>query len=328
MPSRRAFYFVTSVVCLLLSAGLYASATANYPPPWNNPRAEAPLPSRSSALRVLTNEPGAEVKIRIRFNLFRAETMTGFTEITFLNVRDRANFRWALIGTGSMRFRARMIPVTNGNPQATFDALPDFQDAYVDTAPTSWTPADIRDCPRDAELNKKIGLKDLGAVSAIFGGLGQARLVASNGWDSTVADGVTIQLIFLEVVPETTLIASTWRTGRIGDQAIDFSTGTLNFHRSECLSVYGQELRSTDKKPSITATLYSKEASKQIAIADPPSNSNVHGDWSRSEPFTIMARFEDQKWKSIRDAMIFLAGVIGGLFAGLLVAGFQAREGD
>lgn len=139
MPSRRAFYFVTSVVCLLISAGLYASATANYPPPWNNPRAEAPLPSRSSALRVLTNEPGAEVKIRVRFNLFRAETMTGFTEITFLNVRDRVNFRWALIGTGSMRFRARMIPVTNGNPQATFDALPDFQDAYVDTAPTSWT---------------------------------------------------------------------------------------------------------------------------------------------------------------------------------------------
>ncbi|MEV6557527.1 hypothetical protein AB0M22_17545 [Nocardia sp. NPDC051756] len=323
---RRFSYFLASLMCLAVSAGVYSAAVLNYPPPWNNPKPEGSLTSRSSALRVLVNQPQAQVQMGLKFNMFKADAMTAFTEVTFFNIPDPEKFRWALIGTGAMRFRAKMIPVPDGNPQATYDKLEAFTDAYVDTAPASWTPADVSSCPSEADLDKKINRPPLGAVSAVAGGLSWSTLVDSDGWSPIVANNLTVQLIFPEVVPETTLTSSTWTTGRIGDEAVDFSQGGLHFYRPECVAMYGFELKSPEKRVNLSATFYDTTGSKELANADPPSNSNVHGEWSRDEPFIIVARFEDSKWKSIRDAMIFFAGVIGGLFASMLVGGIQARD--
>ncbi|RFZ34007.1 hypothetical protein DAVIS_04836 [Mycobacterium marinum] len=315
--SRRT-WFCCLIGTLLAALGLYGAAVIPYHPPWNDPEGAPAMNAPTTALRVLVNQPEAAVRASFAFNQFpEPDALTAWADITFLNVPDPPTFRWALVGTGRMRFESKAVVVPAGAAVPDhFAALPPFQDAYKLVAPQSWSPTDASSCdPRFATL---------GASSVIYGGLSYGTQLETHGWFQIAAQNLSAKLVFPEVVADTDLTSVKWTIGTIGDTSRTADVGTLQISVGDCVAVLGEELRPPKQPIDMDVKLApgSKAKGYKLVEATPASTDSLdEANWRTSEPLSVSATFQSEKMVKWRDALIWSAGIVGGIFASLLLVG-------
>lgn len=320
---HRGAWLLSLVVSLGLSVGLYLAAVLSYSPPWNNPTADETMGAPRSALRVLVNDPAVEVRAKFVFNQFpEPDALSTWAEVTFFNITDPGKFQWVLVGTGRMRFESWSFPVTNGDVRGTYDALPPFVNAFVQTEPSTWTPPEVTSCDSRYESP--------GAVSVIEGGTGFARHVATDGWQVVAADGVSMKLAFPEIVARTDLTSAEWTIGQIGDTTAHMGMGKFDITVPDCVAVSGTEYRPPAAPPALTVEVNPGSKARGYKLADSippvPASTGV-ASWDSTEPVTVSARFESARMVKVRDSLLFAAGIVGGIFASLLVGRFTITPG-
>lgn len=327
-------WLILLFLSFVASVALYGIAVAPYRPPWNNPIAAAPIRvndengqdvgTQRDALRILVNDPRVEVRSKYHFNLFReGGELTLWADITFFNVQDPATFRWALVGTGSMRFEANVIPLPGVDLEEEYDHLPEFVDAYQYASPESWLPANIQSCDSRFEST--------GPVSAIFGGNRWSQYVTTNGYIPLAMNNATFNVKFPEIVADTSLIGETWEFGLIGDTSASVDFGTLHVEVDDCVSIGETDLTSPERMPQMEISLRpsagAPEGAKLVSATPPGPLSSESGVWQPEGAVQIKAEYESDKMVKVRDALIFAAGIMGGIFASLLTVGLSVQGG-
>lgn len=316
------------VITFLSSAALFGIAVFPYSPWWNDPTPEPSIDTSQQGLNLLTNDPHAEFKIHYKFNSSSNPdgALTAVAFIDFMNIGNEESFRWALVGSGKMRFQARLLEVEDGDIAKAEENLPEWGEPgfgeFPLISPQKWTPRYAQDCTPG-----QVG--PLEGTSILFGNNQQVNLLESSGKKRFASGHLAIILRFPEIVATTSFTGEEWEIGPINDSRKSVHLGSREFHFDDCITIMGEKYKPTiSNKYPVTADLYPSKLTSYVKDAHlvasvPPSTPfDNKGSWTSLESLTIHASFESATMLRIKETLIFLAAILGGIGASLLVALF------
>lgn len=296
---------IVALALFLISSGLFGWASLG----WLEPNMERRTAGHSSLI-FYTNQPDSVNEARLELFPEGDRGLQGILSIDFGGISDSSEFRWALVGQGSMKFSAEME--TEGRTTGDVGGIVER---------TMKIPP-----PRPFTLGCQSGSTSSNDQSVLIGGLNRAALLGTDGYERVSPGELLTKIHFAEVDFEREGDAYGW-TLNLGYPTNENAVrlGPLIAHvYDDCVDFGGGEEVQGIKELSATPLPWSvgiEGAAKSDAVLHtyPVGENPRRADWKVTELTELEVLFADASRYQARQAAVFLAGVLSGLAGGIVV---------
>lgn len=267
-------------------------------------------------LILYTTEPDSVNEARLTLEPDAGGHLRGILSIDLGAISDEVNFRWALVGGGTMAFTAETETLGS-----TADEVGEVVTRSPKTPPAS---SGVRDC--------ESGQLSSDTQSVFLGGLNSARLLGTDGVENTTVGAFVTSVRFPKIAQAVDGDTYGWNLaiGKPGDKdAVRMGMLSVNLFE-DCIDLTGgadvqdvTKLRATDMR--WTVGLSGAGQNDPLFLTNPPTQKTGYAEWSFTDNTQLEAVFTDRMRADLRQAALFAAGSLAGVASGILVLGlFQA----
>lgn len=307
--TRAAVELVSALILMSLAALAFAWSTLGL---WR-PSGEAKTEAQSSLI-FYSNFPKAPTTGLLSLSPDKTGSLTGIVDInlsTFDSKTDASNYRWALVGTGSLRFEAALQ-----TKNAARQLLPNF----TAPPPEAWTSSCKGTDKAQHTSNKQ---------TILVGGLANGFLLGTNKYDELTVGSFIARLRFPRLHEAENVNDYSLRMGAVGQPTADDDVrigyasfgiypSCLNFGTGQDVGHAGEMTASPVAWHMVVG---SKAEGDALKSAEPQSTGATTADWKFTHLIHPQVTHTSQSLERTSQGILFAAGILAGLATAVLLQG-------